>query len=51
MNDPDFKPRKLPPLPTSVRPVFAAIAGLALLFGLGLLIYAFVAAPHGARVQ
>ncbi len=51
MNDPDFKPRKLPPLPRAVRPVFVALACAAVLFGIGILIWAFVAAPRGVPVH
>jgi hypothetical protein len=47
MNDPDFKPRPLPPLPSVVRPIFVGLAALATLLALGVLVYAFVGAPHG----
>jgi hypothetical protein len=51
VNDPDFKPRKLPPLPPKVRPVFVVLAGAAVVFSVGILVWAFVAAPHGVVVK
>ncbi len=51
MNDPDFKPRELPPIPRSVRPLFVALAGVAVVAAVGLMIWAFVAAPHGVPVK
>jgi hypothetical protein len=51
VNDPDFKPRELPPVPSVLRPIFAVLAGAAVLFGIGILVWAFVAAPHGIPVK
>jgi hypothetical protein len=46
MNDPDFKPRPLPPLPYAVRPIFIGLAAFATGAALALVIWAFVGAPH-----
>ncbi len=51
MNDPDYKPRELPPLPGFMRPLFVGLACLAVAFGVGILVWAFVAAPHGIAVK
>lgn len=51
MNDPDFKPRKLPGLPRFIRPIFVTLACLALAAGVGTLIWAFIAAPRGILVH